>query len=174
MVGWYHRLNWREFEQAPGAGDGQRSLVCCSPWGLKESDTTEWLNWTENSYQASGIWKTRATSITRTKLLRALVSPCFTSEFSIFRSPQLNPVPLSYPTTGSDLLRSILSGNKEAAKGSCKLKSQQQKWQEQKIKGKNLMKKLQLFWTSIDIYIAQMNILWLHSQKYHIFNNQGL
>ena len=46
MVGWYHRLNGHEFEQAPGVGDGQGSLVCCSPWGRKESDTTQWLNWT--------------------------------------------------------------------------------------------------------------------------------
>ena len=47
MVGWHHRLNWRECEQAPGVGDGQGSLACCSPWGWKESDTT-WmteLNW---------------------------------------------------------------------------------------------------------------------------------
>ena len=36
-----------EFEQALGVGDGQRSLVCCNPWGRKESDTTERLNWTE-------------------------------------------------------------------------------------------------------------------------------
>ena len=47
MVGWHHRLNGHEFEQAPGVGDGQGSLVCCSPWGCKESDTTERLNWTE-------------------------------------------------------------------------------------------------------------------------------
>ena len=47
MVGWHHRLNGHEFEQAPGVGDGQGGLVCCSPWGLKESDTTEQLNWTE-------------------------------------------------------------------------------------------------------------------------------
>ena len=43
-------LGWRyghEFEQAPGVGDGQRSLVCCFPWGHKESDMTEWPNWTE-------------------------------------------------------------------------------------------------------------------------------
>ena len=45
MVGWHHWLNGHEFEQAPGDGDGQGSLVCCSPWGWKESDTTEWLNW---------------------------------------------------------------------------------------------------------------------------------
>ena len=47
VVGWHHWLNGHEFEQAPGFGDGQGSLVCCSPWGHKESDTTEWLNWTE-------------------------------------------------------------------------------------------------------------------------------
>ena len=40
MVGWHHQLNGHEFEQAPGVGDGQGSLVCCSPWGGKESDTT--------------------------------------------------------------------------------------------------------------------------------------
>ena len=47
MVGLHHRLNRHEFEQAPGVGDGQGSLVCCSPWGLKELDMTEQLNWTE-------------------------------------------------------------------------------------------------------------------------------
>ena len=47
MVGWHHRLDGHEFEQAPGIGDGQESLVCCSPWSLKESDTMEQLNWTE-------------------------------------------------------------------------------------------------------------------------------
>ena len=41
MVGWYSQLNGHEFEQAPGVGDGQGNLVCCSPWGRKESDTTE-------------------------------------------------------------------------------------------------------------------------------------
>ena len=43
MVGWHHRLDGHEFEQAPGAGDGQESLECYSPWGLKESDMTESL-----------------------------------------------------------------------------------------------------------------------------------
>ena len=41
LVGWYHRLNGRGFEQAPVVGDGQGSLVCCSPWGCKESDMPE-------------------------------------------------------------------------------------------------------------------------------------
>ena len=44
VVGWHHRLNGQESEQAPGVGDGQGSLVCYSPWGHKESDKTEQLN----------------------------------------------------------------------------------------------------------------------------------
>ena len=44
MVGRHHWLNGHKFEQAPGDGEGQRSLGCCSPWGCKESDTTERLN----------------------------------------------------------------------------------------------------------------------------------
>ena len=47
MVGWHHRLDGHEFEHAPGVGDGQGNLACCSPWGRKESDTTKRLNWTE-------------------------------------------------------------------------------------------------------------------------------
>ena len=45
MVGWHHRLNGHEFEQALGAGEGQGSLVRCSLWGYKEPDTSEQLNW---------------------------------------------------------------------------------------------------------------------------------
>ena len=41
---WHHRLNGHEFEQAPGDSEGQGSLACCSPWGLKELDMTEQLN----------------------------------------------------------------------------------------------------------------------------------
>ena len=44
MVGWHYRLKGQEFEQAPGDGEEQGSLACCSPWGRKESDTTERLN----------------------------------------------------------------------------------------------------------------------------------
>ena len=47
MVGWHNRLNGHELEQAPGVGDEQGGLACCSPWGCRESDTTEWLNWIE-------------------------------------------------------------------------------------------------------------------------------
>ena len=44
MVGWHHRLDGHEFEQAPGVGVGQGGPGCCGPWGLKESDMTERLN----------------------------------------------------------------------------------------------------------------------------------
>ena len=48
--GWMASLTrWHEFEQDPGVGEGQRSLACSSPWGCKESDMTEWLNWTEHT-----------------------------------------------------------------------------------------------------------------------------
>ena len=44
MVGWQNRCDGHEFEQAPGVGDGQGSLVCCSPWDRKESEPAEQLN----------------------------------------------------------------------------------------------------------------------------------
>ena len=49
MVGWYHQLDGHEFEQARGVGDGQGSLVCCNPWGHKDLDTTELMNWPDSS-----------------------------------------------------------------------------------------------------------------------------
>ena len=45
MVGWHHQLHGHEFEQAPWDGEGQGRLACCNPWGCKESDMTECLNW---------------------------------------------------------------------------------------------------------------------------------
>ena len=57
MVGWHHWLDGHEFEQAPGVGDGQGSLACCSPWGRKQLDTTEQLNW----------WRKRASHVAQTR-----------------------------------------------------------------------------------------------------------
>ena len=47
MIGWHHQIDGYEFEQAPGVGDGQGSLVYGNPWGNTESDMTEQLNWTD-------------------------------------------------------------------------------------------------------------------------------
>ena len=55
MVGWHHRLNGHEFGWTLGVGDGQGGLVCCSPWGCQESDTTEGLNWTELSLTLASL-----------------------------------------------------------------------------------------------------------------------
>ena len=69
MVGWHHLPDWHEFEQTPGVGDAERGLVCCSPWGRKELDTTERLNWTkiisgnnlsETSKNCSGLLEVKA------------------------------------------------------------------------------------------------------------------
>ena len=49
MVGWHHRLDGHELKQAPGDGEGQGSMICCSPWGHKELNTTEQLNWSEET-----------------------------------------------------------------------------------------------------------------------------
>ena len=47
MAGWHHWLDGRESEWTPAIGDGEGGLACSDSWGRKESDTTEWLNWTE-------------------------------------------------------------------------------------------------------------------------------
>ena len=52
MVGWHHRLNGHEFDQAPEDSEGQGSLECCGPWGRKESDRTEQLN--NNNHEIQG------------------------------------------------------------------------------------------------------------------------
>ena len=56
MVGWHHQLNGHEFEQTLGDGEGQRSLVCCSPWGHKESNTTEQLNNSEAVWSWTSLY----------------------------------------------------------------------------------------------------------------------
>ena len=52
MIGSRHQLNGHEFEQPPGVGDGLGGLACCSPWGRRESDTTEQLNRVESAPRA--------------------------------------------------------------------------------------------------------------------------
>ena len=54
IVGYHHQLNGHDFGQALGVGDGQGGLACCSPWGLKDSDMTAWLNWT--TWEKEKFW----------------------------------------------------------------------------------------------------------------------
>ena len=74
MVGWHHRLDGHEFEQSLGAGDGQAGLACCSPWGRKESDTTERLNW-RNSFTSVG--EDTKKKATNTYCTAQLIQPIF-------------------------------------------------------------------------------------------------
>ena len=56
MVGWHHRLDGHEFDEAPGVSDGQGGLACCSPWGRIESDMTDQLNSTEPYYKVIALF----------------------------------------------------------------------------------------------------------------------
>ena len=68
MVGWHYRLYGYEVGQAPGVGDGQGGLACCSPWGRKESDTTEQLNRNElNPKTIKEMWRSPPTEKKKTK-----------------------------------------------------------------------------------------------------------
>ena len=55
LAGWHHGLDGCEFEWTLGVGDGQGDLACCNPWGHKQLDTTEWLNWTECKYEILNV-----------------------------------------------------------------------------------------------------------------------
>ena len=55
MVGWHYQLNGHESEQTLGDGEGQESLVCCSPWGHKESDMTQQLNNKQSQYKITSL-----------------------------------------------------------------------------------------------------------------------
>ena len=71
MVWWHHQLDAHEFGWTLGVGDGQGGLACCDSWGSKESDTTEWLNWTGDT-----ILKSRDITLpTKVHLVKAVFSP---------------------------------------------------------------------------------------------------
>ena len=74
MVGWHHRLDGHEFEQAPGVGDRQGSLGWCSPWGRKESDITERVNWSWFSLDLFSSFYLRWVFVGVNWLLIAMVS----------------------------------------------------------------------------------------------------
>ena len=66
MIGWHHRLNGHEIEKALGVGDGQGSLVCCSPWGCKEwNDWATELNWSYGKFLGYAIFKNNEGKLNR-------------------------------------------------------------------------------------------------------------
>ena len=85
MVGWHHWLDRHEFERALGVGDGQGSLTCCSPWGRKESDTTERFNWTSGTslmvqwlsvcLPVQGTWVQSLVREVRSHMLHSMANP---------------------------------------------------------------------------------------------------
>ena len=105
MVGWHHQLDGHEFEQALGVGDGQGSMACCSPWGHKESDITEWLNWQEplNTNYVPKTWLSNWTELIAkdwrnfcvfvlfnlANLNNRLQSRCYYSQFSDVKTKAL-------------------------------------------------------------------------------------
>ena len=97
MVGWYHPLDGHEFEQAPGVGDGQGSLACCSPWGCKELDMTEQLNWLKEhcrSYQRVFMYNPLEWFL---HLLRKKANHYFFSALHISRKLALRDVKTNHP-----------------------------------------------------------------------------
>ena len=90
MVGWHHQLHGHEFEQTLGDGEGQGSLACFSPWGRKESDTTEWLNNSQNYWDHPCLHFSNPTP----NAIRSTLEKCL--EFIHFSPP---PLPTSRHTT---------------------------------------------------------------------------
>ena len=86
VVGWRHQLNGYEFEQAPGVGEGQGSLACCSPWGREESDTTEQLNRVKCLHSVVQTWLPSSSGTLPSRLVETL---------SWLRSPSLGTRELS-------------------------------------------------------------------------------
>ena len=80
MVGWHHQLNGHEFEQTPRDCEVQGSLACCNPWGRKESDTTERLNW--KLYYRMGLepLNTASKKLVFHKYLNKVVGACSLDE----------------------------------------------------------------------------------------------
>ena len=68
VVGWHHQLDGHEFEQALGISDEQGSLTCCSPWGCKEPDMSEELNWTDPRSKSESVWVKRSRSVVSNSL----------------------------------------------------------------------------------------------------------
>ena len=94
MAGWHHQLDGLKSEWTPGVGDGQGGLTCCNSWDCKESDTTEWLNWTElkRSPQRNSKKLQNLSCLARTREILTLLKVCnkFYYSFSSCTSSAVN------------------------------------------------------------------------------------
>ena len=88
MAGWHHWLDGHEFEQAPRICDGQGSLACCSPWGCKELNTTEWLKWTDHWYAFHPCFWMRRNFL----LTCALLILCHLAQDTLLKAPRVQGV----------------------------------------------------------------------------------
>ena len=93
MVGWFHRCNGHAFEQAPGDGEGQGSLACCSPKGLKELDMSERLNNNITGQDASTAGQESTQILWGVSRLERRVHPQVVSSrhFAIYQQKQTPP-----------------------------------------------------------------------------------
>ena len=91
MIGWHHQLNGHEFEQALEVGDWQGSLACCNPWGLKQPDTTELLNWTQPFLYCKSIPPSLFPSLAsiHSNVINSLQISCFFSLFLFYKLKEL-------------------------------------------------------------------------------------
>ena len=102
MVGWHHCPNGHEFGWTLGAGDGQGGLACCGSWGCKESDTTEWLNWTELQHwctpedRQENFFPRMQTFLPFPYKLYKISWPVATPSTSTWGKPCYNPLPAIY------------------------------------------------------------------------------
>ena len=112
MVRWHYQLDGHEFKQAPGVGDGQGSLACCSPWGSKALDTTEWLNWSTFSVEFYQLSKEGVVPIlqnlleNRKKVPKLLCKDTKTLIWELYKE-KLPTTNLTHKNRGKDYIQNI-------------------------------------------------------------------
>ena len=97
MAGWHHWLDGRESEWTPAVDDGQGGLACWDSWGRKESDTTEWLNWTELNQTLEikrNKWKNKWNPGYEAPIKYPVTRALFLAFYQFSLWPWLNPDPI--------------------------------------------------------------------------------
>ena len=87
MAGWHHWLDGRESWWTPGVGDGQGGLACCGSWSLKESDTTEQLNWTELNSCIISIKSSKTVGTVKVLAVQSCSTLCDLMDYRVHEDP---------------------------------------------------------------------------------------